>query len=127
MPYIYVDPGHSPILINLSARPGFSLVYLGSLSSKENEFKISISFRLCPPLKNQVHLLILKKLKGALLKKGILILNSFSFGDKDPRFTRLKPGLALRLLSKELFYIMAMLLPSQLEIDHVTQEPTEVN
>ena len=59
-------------------------------------------------MKNQVHLLILKKLKGALLKKGILILNSFSFGDKDPRFTRLKPGLALRLLSKGLFYIRAM-------------------
>ena len=31
-------------------------------------------------------------------------MNSFSFEDKDPRFTRLKPGLALRLLSKGLFY-----------------------
>ena len=40
--------------------------------------------------------------------KEILILNSFSFEVKDPRFTRLKPGLALRLLSKELFYIRAM-------------------
>ena len=38
----------------------------------------------------------------------MLILNSFSFEDKDPRFTRLKPGLALRLLSKGLFYIRAM-------------------
>ena len=35
-------------------------------------------------------------------------MNSFSFEDKDPRFTRLKPGLALRLLSKGLFYIKAM-------------------
>ena len=35
----------------------------------------------------------------------ILILNSFSFEDKDPRFTRLKPVLALRLLKKGLFYI----------------------
>ena len=33
-----------------------------------------------------------------------LILNE----DKDPRFTRLKPGLALRLLIKGLFYISAM-------------------
>ena len=30
--------------------------------------------------------------------KEILILNSFSFEDKDPRFTRLKPVLALRLV-----------------------------
>ena len=37
----------------------------------------------------------------------ILILNSFSFEGKDPRFTRLKLGLALRLLSKGLFYIRA--------------------
>ena len=35
-------------------------------------------------------------------------MNLFSFEDKDPRFTRLKSGLALRLLSKELFYIRAM-------------------
>ena len=35
-------------------------------------------------------------------------MNSFSFEDKDPRFTRLKPSLALRLLSKELFFIRAM-------------------
>ena len=38
----------------------------------------------------------------------MLIWNSFSFEDKDPRFTRLKSDLALRLLSKELFYIRAM-------------------
>ena len=40
--------------------------------------------------------------------KEIPILNSFSFEDKDPRFARLKPGLALRLLSKGLFYIWYM-------------------
>ena len=39
----------------------------------------------------------------------MLILNSFSFEDKNPRFTSLKAGLALRLLSKGLFYIRAML------------------
>ena len=33
---------------------------------------------------------------------------TFPFEEKDPRFTRLKPGLALRLLSKGLFYIRAM-------------------
>ena len=38
-------------------------------------------------------------------------MNSFSFEDKDPRFTRLNPGLALRLLSKKLFYIRAMFPP----------------
>ena len=37
-----------------------------------------------------------------------VILNSFSLEDKDPRFTSLKPVLALGLLSKELFYIRAM-------------------
>ena len=36
---------NSPLLSNLSARSGFSLVNLGSLSSKENEFKISILFK----------------------------------------------------------------------------------
>ena len=55
----------------------------------------------------EVHLLILKKLRGCYLKE-ILILNKFSFEDKDPRFTRLKSGLALRLLSNGLFYIRAM-------------------
>ena len=47
-------------------------------------------------------------LKGGHYIKQKLILNSFSFEDKDPRFTRLKPGLAPRLHSKELFYIRAM-------------------
>ena len=51
-----------------------------------------------------------KKIKGCYLKE-ILILNSFSFEDKDPRFTRLKPGLALRLISKGLFYTRAMVAP----------------
>ena len=46
--------------------------------------------------------------KGGHYLKEILILNSFFFEDKDPRFTRLKPGLALRLLSKGLFYVRAM-------------------
>ena len=70
-----------------------------------------------PPLKNQVHLLILKKLKGVwgCYLKEILILNSFYFEDKDPRFTGLKPGLAIRLLSKGLFYIRAMADPSVLD------------
>ena len=45
-------------------------------------------------------MLILKELKGERYLKEILILNSFCFEDKDPRFTRLKPGLALRLLSR---------------------------
>ena len=35
-------------------------------------------------------------------------MNSFSFEDKGKRFTRLKPGLALMLLSKGLFYIRDM-------------------
>ena len=46
--------------------------------------------------------------KGGRYLKEILILNSFSFREKDPRFTRLKPDLALSLLSKGLFYIRAM-------------------
>jgi hypothetical protein len=44
---------------------------------------------------------------GGRYLKEILILNSFSLEDKDP-ISRLKPGLALRLLSKGLFYIRAM-------------------
>ena len=50
-----------------------------------------------------------EKVKGGHYLKEMLILNSFSFENKDPTFTRLKPGLALRLLSKALFYIRAML------------------
>ena len=41
--------------------------------------------------------------RGHYLKE-ILILNFFE--DKDPRFTRLKSGLALRLLVKGLFFII---------------------
>ena len=50
-----------------------------------------------------------EKIKGGCYLKEVLILNSFSFEDKDPRFTRLKAGLALRLLNNGLFYIRAML------------------
>ena len=49
-----------------------------------------------------------EKVKGGRYLKQILSLNSFSFEDKDPRLTRLKPVLALRLLSKGLFYIRAI-------------------
>ena len=49
----------------------------------------------------------MKKLKRHYLKE-IIISNSFSFEDKDPRFTRLKPVLSLKLHSKGLFYIRAM-------------------
>ena len=49
-----------------------------------------------------------EKVKGRRYLKEIIILNSFSFEDKDPRFTRQVPGLALRLLSKGLFYIRTM-------------------
>ena len=49
-----------------------------------------------------------EKVRGGHYLKEILILNSFSFEEKDPRFTRLKSGLALSLLSKGLFYIRAM-------------------
>ena len=46
-----------------------------------------------PPLKNQVHLLILRELKGGgAIPKRDTNLNSFSFEEKDPIFTRLKPG-----------------------------------
>ena len=48
------------------------------------------------------------KVKGGRYLKEILILNSFSFEPKNPRFTRLKSGLAQRLLSKGLFYKRAM-------------------
>ena len=43
--------------------------------------------------------------EGRYLKEKLI---SFAFKDKEPRFTRLKPGLALWLLSKGLFYIRAM-------------------
>ena len=69
-------------------------------------------------MKNQVYLLILKK---------ILILNSFSFEDKDPRFTRLKPGLALRLISKGLFYIRAMVMPMDKAVSRISVFPCFFN
>ena len=43
-----------------------------------------------------------EKVKVGRYLKEILILNSFTLEDKDPIFTRLKPGLALRLLSQGL-------------------------
>ena len=61
-----------------------------------------------PPFKTLGRLADFEKVKGGRYLKEILILNSFSFEEKDSRFKRLKPGLALRLLSKELFYISAM-------------------
>ena len=48
-----------------------------------------------------------EKVKGGRYLKEMLILNSFSFEDKDPRFTMLKPDLAPRLLCKGLFYLRA--------------------
>ena len=60
--------------------------------------------------------LVLIKLNGGCYLKEILILNSFSFEDKDPIFTRLKLGLALRLLSKGLFYIRAMIINMRISI-----------
>ena len=49
-------------------------------------------------------------MKKSTYLKETLILNSFSFEDKDPRFTRLKPVLSLKLHSKGLFYIRTMAL-----------------
>ena len=57
-----------------------------------------------PPFKKPGPSADFEKVKGGYYLKEILILNSFSFEDKDPRFTRLKPGLALGLLSKGLLY-----------------------
>jgi hypothetical protein len=62
-----------------------------------------------PPFKTPGPSADFEKVKGGCYLKEILILNSFPFEDKDPRFTRLKSGLALRLLSKGLFYTMAMM------------------
>ena len=79
---------YSPFLSNLSARPDFSLV--ASLFKKTGASDV------------------FENVKGGRYLKEILILNSFSFEDKDPRLTRLKPVLALWLLSKGLFYIRVM-------------------
>jgi hypothetical protein len=49
-----------------------------------------------------------EKVKRGRYLKEILILNSFSFEDKYPRCTRLKPDLALRFLIKYM-YIRAMI------------------
>ena len=73
-------------------------VNLGSLFSKQNEFKISISFRQRPPLKKPGPSADFVKVRGGRYLKEILMMNSFSFEDKDPRFTSLKPGLALRTI-----------------------------
>ena len=54
-----------------------------------------------------------EKVKVGHYLREILILNSFNLEDKDPRCTRLKPFLALRLLSKGLFYIRAMVHANQ--------------
>ena len=54
-----------------------------------------------------------EKVKVGYYLREILILNSFTLEDKDPRCTRLKPFLALRLLSKGLFYIRAMVHANQ--------------
>ena len=61
------------------------------------------------PLKKPVPSADFEKVKDGRYLKEILILNSISFEDTDPRFTRLKAGLALSLLSIGLFYIRAML------------------
>ena len=71
---------HSPLLSNLSTRPGFSLGNLGSLSSKENEFKISIPFFSSAPFN------FFKISRWTWFFKGDA--------------TRLKSCLALRLISK---------------------------
>ena len=60
------------------------------------------------PLKKSGPSADFEKVKGSGYLKEILILNSFSFEDKNPRFTRLKPVLALRILCKGLFYKRAM-------------------
>ena len=68
-----------------------------------------IEWPLAPPFKKTSSSVDFEKVKGGHYQKEILILNSFSFEDKDPRFTRIKPGLALRLPSKGLFYIKAII------------------
>ena len=61
-----------------------------------------------PPFKKPGPSVDFETVKGEHYLKEILILNSFSFEDKNPRFTRLKLGLELRLI-KGPFYIRAML------------------
>ena len=57
--------------------------------------------------------------KGGRYLKEMLILNSFFFEDKELRFTRIKPVLALRLLSKGLFYIRAMNYPNNSPMQNI--------
>ena len=61
-----------------------------------------------PSFKNTGPYANFEKIKVGQYLREILILNSFTLEDKDPRWIRLKPGLALRLLSTGLFYIRAM-------------------
>ena len=63
---------------------------------------------MAPPFKKPGTSADFEKVKEGRYLKEILILNSFCFEDKDPRFTWPKSGLALRLLSQGLFYIRAM-------------------
>ena len=69
-----------------------------------------VSFLGSAPLKKPGPSADFERVKEGRYLKEILILNSFSFEDKDPILKRLKPGLTLRLLSKGLFYIRAMVL-----------------
>ena len=61
-----------------------------------------------PPFKKTAPSVDFEKVKGGCYLNEILILNAFFFEGKEPRFTRLKLRLALRLLSKGPFYIRAM-------------------
>jgi hypothetical protein len=61
--------------------------------------------------------------RGGRYLKEILILNLYSFEENDPRFTRLKPGLPLKLLSKGLFYIRAMMLSN---LNNLTKKSNEI-
>ena len=56
---------------------------------------VSLLIKVAPPFKKLSPSVDFEKVKGEHYL--------FSFEDKDPRFTRLKPVLALRLFSKGLF------------------------
>ena len=68
-----------------------------------------------PPFKKPGPSADFEKVKGGSYLKEILILNSFSFEDKDPSFTRLNPDLALRLLSKRLRAYLCMYDPRMMQ------------
>ena len=91
---------NSPLLSNLSARYVFSLVNLGSFSSKRMSSRLASLLGSPPPFKKPGPSAGCEKVKGRRYLKEMLILNSFSFEGKDPQLTRLKPSLALGLLSK---------------------------